>query len=103
MVAIEHERALPQVDVADAIPAVARRRGVSPRQVLAACVIGTLVLAVLAAGDLPSWSERLGDSRADAAIQALCRAWASDMDRFGLTRPHQALQDATRWVLDQVW
>ena len=54
MVALEKERPrtiAPPPENVDAIPLSLRRRGGTPRQVLAMSVIGTLLLAVFAAPD----------------------------------------------------
>ncbi len=88
---------------ADAIPLKLRRRGGSPRQVLALTLIGTLVLAVFASRDLSSWLERLGDGPILAPLQHAAAEWDGAMDRLGLTRPHEALRGTIRRLLDWEW
>ena len=56
---------------ADAIPLALRRRGGTPRQVLALAAIGAIVLALFAAPDLPGWAERLGDAPVAEAVQRM--------------------------------
>src|SRR5438045_2720664 len=106
MVAVERE--LPEAVVvaapsADAIPLALRRRGGSPRQVLAIAVIGTLVLAVFASRDLASWLDRMGDGPMLRPLQHVAADWNSAMDRLGLTRPAEALRDLLRGALDRQW
>jgi hypothetical protein len=104
MVAVERE--LPIVEAspsADAIPVALRRRGGSARQVLALTVIGTLVLAVFASGDLSSWLNRMGDRPALAPLQQAAAGWNGAMQRIGLTLPNDALRDLVRRLLDWQW
>jgi hypothetical protein len=88
---------------ADAIPLKLRRTGGSPRQVFAITLIGTLVLAVFASRDLPSWTERLGDGRGAQTAQSLAAEWDDAMAKLGLVRPHEALRLAIRRLLDWQW
>jgi hypothetical protein len=88
---------------ADAIPAKLRRRGGSPRQVLALTVVGTLVLAVFASRDLATWLDRQGGGPVLQATQRAAANWDGAMDRLGLTRPHEALRLAMRRLLDWHW
>ena len=104
MVAVEHE--LPVVEAApsaDAIPLALRRRGGTPRQVLALTLIGTLVLAVFASGDLSSWLGRMGHSPVLTPVQHAAAAWNGAMQRVGLTRPNDALRRLIGQLLDWQW
>lgn len=106
MVALEREIAAPppvSTISADAIPLKLRRSGGTPRQVFALTLIGTLVLALFASRDLASWTERLGDSPAVPTAQKLAAEWDQDMAMVGLTRPHEALRDSLRRLLDLQW
>src|SRR5579872_1963187 len=101
MVALERE--LPAAAAspsADAIPLALRRRGGSPRQVLAIVVIGTLVLALFASRDLSSWLDRMGDGPLLVPLQHAAAEWDGAMARLGLTRPQQALRRTIRRLLD---
>jgi hypothetical protein len=88
---------------ADAIPVKLRRRGGSPRQVFAITLIGTLVLAVFASRDLPTWTERLGDGRVAQTAQSLAAEWDGAMAKLTLVRPHEGLRLAIRRLLDWQW
>jgi len=88
---------------ADAIPPALRRRGGSPRQVFAVVLIGTLVLAVFASGNLSSWLDRLGDGPVLARLQYAAAAWDAAMSRLGLALPQQALRNTIRALLDWQW
>jgi hypothetical protein len=104
MVAVERE--LPVVveaPSADAIPLALRRRGGSPRQVLAIAVIGAIVLAVFASHDLASWLDRMGDAPLLRPVQHAAAEWDRAMDRLGLTRPSEILRDFVRGALDRQW
>jgi len=104
MVAVEQE--LPLVEAApgaDAIPLALRRRGGSPRQVLALTLVGTLVLAALASGDLSSWLDRMGDRPGLAPLQQAAAAWNDAMRQLGLTAPNDALRQAIRQAIDAAW
>jgi hypothetical protein len=104
MVAVERE--LPVVaepPSADAIPLALRRRGGSPRQVLAIALIGTVVLAMFASRDLASWLDRMGNNPILAPVQHAAAEWDRAMDRLGLTRPAEALRDFIRGALDRQW
>lgn len=106
MVAIEREIAAPaptSTISADAIPLKLRHRGGTPRQVVAMTAIGTIVLALFASRDLVSWTERLGDSPVILTAQKLAAEWDDRMAALGLTRPHEALRDALRRMLDAQW
>jgi hypothetical protein len=105
MVALERELSEPAAPAisADAIPLRLRRQGGTPRQVLATMVIGTIVLALFASRDLASWTERLGDTPALLAAQKIAAEWDQDMAALGLTRPHEALRDGLRRLLDLRW
>jgi hypothetical protein len=88
---------------ADAIPSRLRRRGGSPRQVLAVSVVGALVLAVFASHDLASWLDRMGDGPILAPLQRAAAAWDAALDRLGLTWPSEALRATMRRLLDWQW
>jgi hypothetical protein len=105
MVALEREFSQPAAPAisADAIPLRLRRTGGTPRQVLAMTVVGTIVLALFASRDLASWTERLGDSPAVMAAQGVAAEWDQRMAALGLTRPHEALRDGLRRLLDWQW
>ena len=87
----------------DAIPLALRRTGGTPRQVLAMSVIGTLVLAVLAAPDLSSWLDRMGGGPVLEPLQNAAAEWDAAMARLGLTEPHEAIRAAMRRVLEWRW
>ena len=105
MVALEREASQPAAPTisADAIPLQLRRRGGTPRQVFAITVIGMIMLALLASRDLASWSERLGDSPAVLTAQKIAADWNERVAALGLTRPHDALRDGLRRMLDWQW
>ena len=108
MVALERELREPPEPAAstitpDAIPLALRRLGASARQVLALTLVGVLALAAFASRDLPSWSERLGDGPAGLAAQKLAAEWDEVMASVGLTRPHEALRDVIRRLLEAPW
>jgi hypothetical protein len=88
---------------ADAIPLVLRHRGGSPRQVLAAAAIGTLVLAVFASHDLFTWLDRMDGGPVLAPLQHKAAEWDDAMARLGLVRPQEALRAAIRRLLDWEW
>jgi hypothetical protein len=88
---------------ADAIPSKLRRRGGSPRQVLAAVAIGSLVLAVFTSRDLSTWLERMGDGPILAPLQHAAAEWDGAMERLHLTGPSEALRNAIRALLDWRW
>jgi hypothetical protein len=104
MVAIERQpdraRALP---VADGIPAGARRRTASPRQVFAACALGALVLSLLASEDLPSWAERLRDGPLVPFVREIAIDWNARIAPLGMTRPHRKLHRALGRLRAQQW
>ncbi|HYM72380.1 MAG TPA: hypothetical protein VET89_05320 [Stellaceae bacterium] len=89
--------------VADAIPPALRRRGVTPRQVFAAILVGALVLAVFASRDTPGWAERLGDTPLAHQARGLAIAWDERMARLGLAGPHEFLRAAMQRLLDWKW
>src|SRR6202049_1313506 len=104
MVAVERELsetpAPAAVSTADAIPLKLRRRGGTPRQVLALTVVGILALALFASRDLPSWTDRLGDGPVAERVQALAAEWDRTMAALGLGEPHEALRRTIRHPLD---
>ncbi|HZU91492.1 MAG TPA: hypothetical protein VE993_19735 [Stellaceae bacterium] len=108
MVAIErHSDQTRPAEVApapiDAIPAGARRRTASPRQVFAVCALGALVLALLASRDLPSWADRLQDGPMSSLARTLAIGWNERIAPLGLTRPHRELHRALTWLRAQQW
>ena len=104
MVAVEHERRSPAAaTVADAIPVAARRRTASPRRVFATCAIGALVLAFLAAPDLPDWGDQLRDGPATATLRHLADTWADEVARLGSGAPHHALRHEVQRLLAEQW
>ena len=108
MAAVERELPEPAASAdaaiaADAIPLRLRRRGATPRQVLAMTLVGTLVLAALASHDLAMWLDRMGDGPVLAPLQQAAAAWNAAMDRLGLTWPSDSLREATRRLLDRQW
>jgi hypothetical protein len=108
MVALERElhepvAPAPSTITADAIPLALRRRGVSPRQVLALTFIGVLMLGLFASRDLPSWVGGFGSGPLIDRVQSLATQWDNAMASLGLTRPHEALRDLIRRLLDARW
>jgi len=104
MVAVERELpVVAEAPSADAIPLTLRRRGGSPRQVLAIALIGAAVLAMLASSDLVSWLDRMGDGPMLRPVQQAAAEWDRAMDRLRLTAPHEALRDLPRGALDRQW
>jgi hypothetical protein len=88
---------------ADAIPLRLRRYGGSPRQVAAACLIGTLLLGMLTSHDLVLWLYRLGDGPLLVPLQQAAAGWDGAMDRLGLTLPEQVTRDFVQRLLDWEW
>jgi hypothetical protein len=103
MVALQRELAVPAPSSSDAIPLRLRRRGGTPRQVFAITLVGAIVLAPLAASDLPGWADRLEDGPLADIARPLAAQWTGAIERLGLTRPHEALRDAMRRALDRQW
>ena len=105
MVAIERELPQPTISTisADAIPLKLRRRGGTARQVFAIAIMGIVMLALFASRDLAGWSERLGDGPAALFAQRVSAGWDDRMASLGLTRPHEALRDGLRRLLDWQW
>ncbi len=102
MVALERE-AVPEAPVsADAIPLRLRRRGGTPRQVLAMSLIGALALALFAAPDLPGWADRLGDAPFAETAGQIARLGPRH-GRGRADRPHEAIRDSIRRTLDWQW
>jgi len=104
MVAVEHE--LPTIEAqpsADAIPLVLRRRGGSPRQVLALTVIGTLVLAAFASGDLSTWLGRMRGGPWLIPLRQAAAEWNGAMRHIGLTAPNDKLRGLVGRLLDWQW
>jgi len=103
MVAAERELPHRAPPSADAIPLALRRRGGSPRQVVAASLAGTVVLALFASRDLPGWAERLGDGSLAQTAHNLAADWDRAMARCGLTLPHEALRRAIGRLREWQW
>ena len=104
MVAVERELPLVEASAgADAIPVALRRRGGSPRQVLALTLIGTLVLAVFASDDLSSWLDRMGHRPLLIPLQHAAADWNRAMHRIDLAAPNDALRRVVRRLLDWQW
>ena len=104
MVAVERELPVAAASTsADAIPITLRRRGGSPRQVLALTLIGALVLAVFASEDLASWLNRMGNRPGLAPLQQAAATWNGAMRRIGLTKPNDELRALVRRLLDWEW
>jgi hypothetical protein len=89
--------------VTDAIPPSLRRRGVTARQMLAACLVGALMAALFGSRDTPGWAERLGDTALDHRARDIAGSWDQAMQQFGLTRPHEILRAAMHRALDLGW
>jgi hypothetical protein len=89
--------------VTDAIPPALHRRVAGPRGMLAACLIGAVMLALFASSDTPGWAERLGDTPLDHALRGVAGSWNAAMETLGLTRPHEALRAAMARLLDWQW
>jgi hypothetical protein len=89
--------------VTDAIPPESRRRGITQRLVLVACLVGALTVALFASRDMPGWAERLGDTALDHRLRDIAGAWDETMERLGLTAPHDRLRDAMQRALDWQW
>lgn len=66
-------------------------------------VIGTLVLAVLAAPDLSSWLDRMGGGPILEPLQNAAAEWETALARVGLTEPHEAIRAAMRRALEWRW
>jgi hypothetical protein len=103
MAVLEHELAdTPPQTSADAIPARLRRRGGSPRQVLATSLVGAAVLALFTSRDLSSWAERLSGPLAEQT-QNFASGWDQTMAALGLVRPYETLRSAMSQFLDCRW
>ncbi len=102
MAAIEPRAVAPAIGP-DGIPAAARRRAGSPRQVFAACAVGAAMLALLAPPDLSDWAERLGDGRLASVLREAASLWERDAERLGFTLPHHTLRRATQWLIERQW
>ena len=96
MVALERalRRPAPPPIGADGIRAAARGRGVSARQMLFACVLGSLVLSLFAARDLPSWAGRLSDGPLTPVLRQAAYRWDRTVSGLGLELPQRALRRA---------
>lgn len=89
--------------VTDAIPPTLRCSGATPRQMLAICLIGAMVVAFFASRDTPGWAERLGDSLLDHRVRMIAGAWDGAMETLHLTKPHEKLRAAMGRALDWRW
>jgi hypothetical protein len=106
MVAVERELAetvVAETPSADAIPLALRRRGGTPRQVLAITLFGAVVLAMFASHDLALWLDRMGNDPMLRSAQQVAAEWDLAMDRLGLTRPAETLRDFIRRALERQW
>lgn len=104
MVALERDLRVPQAaPSADAIPLALRRRGGSPRQVLALTLIGTLVLAMFASRDLSSWLDRMGAGPVLLPLQHAAAGWDRAMRRAGLTWPETQLREGVSRLIEWRW
>jgi hypothetical protein len=105
MAAVEHpaHEAAPPPVAADGIPVGARRRAATPGQVLAATITGAVLLALLAASDLPSWAERLPDGRLTPVLRQAAAEWSRAVAELGLAAPHEALRQAVQRLMDREW
>src|SRR5579862_3959857 len=104
MVAVERESpAASAGPSADAIPPALRRRGGTPRQVLAVAMIGALALAVFASRDLASWLDRFGGGPLVVPLQHAAAHWDEAMTRLHLAQPGPALRAAMQQALDWRW
>lgn len=105
MAAIErepHRAASPLIET-DGIPAGARRRVGSPRQAFAACAFGAVSLALVGAGDLPSWAERASHGPLAPLLREAASIWDEQVARLGLAMPQEALRRAVRWLIEYRW
>jgi len=89
--------------VTDAIPPHLRRRGITQRQLFMACAIAAAMPALLASHDTPAWTEHLGDSRFVHRLRDTIAAWDEEMERSGLSRPHEMLREAMARLLNLQW
>ncbi len=80
----------------DGIPGPASARCGTPLQVAALTVIGTLVLAVFGAHDLPSWADQLPENPTTLAFADAARAWDGELGKRGLTTPYITVRAALR-------
>ena len=85
--------------VTDAIPPRLRRAGTTPRGMLLMCMVGTLVLGLLASRDLVTWVQRFEVP----AINHLAERWDGTMARLGLVRPHETLRSTVARLVDLGW
>ena len=89
--------------VTDATPPTLRRGGATPRQMLAICLIGAMVVAFFGSRDTPGWAERLGDSWLDHRVRMIAGSWDGAMETLHLTDPHERLRAAMGRALDWQW
>jgi hypothetical protein len=88
----------------EAIPArLWRRGGVSPAQVVAMILIGSLVLALFASRDLSSWAEHLDGGPVAEQTQSFAARWDQTMEALGFVRPHDTLRSAADRFLECQW
>jgi hypothetical protein len=93
----------PAPGLADAIPPGARRRTATAKKMLAAILLGSVVLALFASSDLPSWGEDLGDGPLTPGLRRVANVWNDELQQLGLTAPHEALRAAMQWLRDRHW
>src|SRR5438309_857053 len=101
MAAIEREKphGTTQWSSADGIPAGAKRRTGSPRQVFSAGAAAAVVLALFSSADMTSWGERADNQPIAEAAREIVNLWSEDVARFGLALPHQALRRTVRRII----
>jgi hypothetical protein len=88
---------------ADGIPAGAKRRTGSPRQVFATCTAAAVILALFSSADMASWSERADNQPFGEAAREIVNLWSEDVARLGLILPHQALRRTVRRLIELQW
>ena len=84
--------------IPDGIPGPASTRRGTPLQVAALTVIGTLVLSIFGAHDLPGWADQLPENPATLAFADAARAWDAALGQFGLTTPYITVRAALRRI-----
>jgi hypothetical protein len=83
--------------IIDGIPKAGPARG-TPFQVLAASVIGAVLLSFLASRGLPAWADAKGDSDIATTIADIAERWADGLERLGFTVPHDEVRKTVRRV-----
>lgn len=88
---------------ADAISSTLRRGGGSPRQAFVIILTGSIMLALFASRDLPSWAERLSDGPFAEQARSFAASWDQTMAALGFALPHDALRSAVSRFLECQW